>query len=311
MTTITDRPNISANEIRTAPPRHHTPIYRADTLAAMPKFIDCLAFSNQALLDIHKQMQREVRYVADMRRWVLTHGALMLNFAHQIDPTTPPLTATNLYREVSITGMASPNTVTSFLKELEALGYIEALPGPNRRNRAYRMSPFSERMFYIYLGINLGGLDLIDGAGRSDATRADPTILTHMHPIFARLMMIDHAYHTPPTSLTPLINTTIGISVLNEMTRGIGSLSQEHDERIPISIDSASAMAQRYGTSRANVARLLTKVQSAGDFGKDKDGFWISRTLLHDYHCWQALKFAHTSTAFVEAQKERNRALHP
>ncbi|MFW7267819.1 hypothetical protein ACMAUO_07580 [Gluconacetobacter sp. Hr-1-5] len=303
--------NAAEKEAGTATPPRDTPIYNADTLATMPRFMDCLAFSNQALLAIHKQMQREVRYVADMRRWVLTHGALALHFSHQIDPATPPMTATNLYREVSITGMASPNTVTNFLKELEALGYIEALPDKNRRNRAYRMTAFSERMFYIYLGINLGGVDLLDGAGRADATRADPKILTHMHPIFARKMMTDCAYHTPPASIAPLINTTIGISVLNEMTRGIGPLDKGPADRIPIEMDSASAMAQRYGTSRANVARLLAKVQSAGNFGKDEKGPWISGTLLQDYHHWQARKFAHTSTAFVEARRERSRALHP
>ncbi|GBQ92607.1 hypothetical protein AA0522_0080 [Gluconacetobacter liquefaciens NRIC 0522] len=304
------RTHAAEDDIRTAAPLCDAPTYRADILATMPKFMDCLTFSNQALLTIHKQMQREVRYVADMRRWVLTHGALILHFSYQLDPTTPPLTATNLYREVEATGMASPNTVTNFLKEIENLGYIEPLPDRNRRNRAYRMTEFSERMFYIYLDINLGGLDLVDGARRADATRADPKILTHMHPIFARLMMIDHAA-PPPPSLAPLINTTIGISILNEMTSGVGSLSNAHDDRIYISMDSGSAMAQRYGTSRANVARLLLKVQSAGNFGKDEKGQWISRTLLHDYHCWQAIKFAHTSTAFAQAQKERSQARHP
>jgi len=151
--------------------------------------------------------------------WVMTHGALALNFLHKINLDLPPLTATNLFREVEHTGIASPNTVTSYLKEIYARGYITLLPKADRRVRAYAMTEFSEKIFYLYLQISLQGLDLIDGAGRADIANADPRILTHVHPIFARHMLNDPIYYAPPPpSIAALVNTTIGISVLNEMT---------------------------------------------------------------------------------------------
>ena len=116
----------------------------------------------------------------------MTHGALALHFSHKINLDLPPLTATNLFRAVEHTGITSPNTVTSYLKEIHARGYITLLPKADRRVRACAMTEFFEKMFYLYLQISLQGLDLIDGAGRADIASADPRILTHMHPIFAR-----------------------------------------------------------------------------------------------------------------------------
>ena len=149
----------------------------------------------------------------------MTHGALALNFSHKINLDLPPLTATNLFREVEHTGIASPNTVTSYLKEIHARGYITLLLKADWRVRAYAMTEFSEKIFYLYLQISLQRLDLIDGAGRADIASADPRILTHMHLIFARHMLNDPIYYAPPPSIAALVNTTIGISVLNEMTR--------------------------------------------------------------------------------------------
>lgn len=58
-------------------------------------------------------------------------------------------------------------------------------------------------MFYLYLQISLQGLDLIDDAGRADIASADPRILTHMHPIFARKMLNDPVYYAPSVDCTP------------------------------------------------------------------------------------------------------------
>ncbi|WP_146806859.1 hypothetical protein [Acetobacter cibinongensis] len=282
--------------------------YTTDEIVALPGFPQCLSFCNQKLLEIHRKMPREVRYVADLRRWVMTHGALALHFSHQVDPTQPVLSATNLFREIEHIGIASPNTVTSYLKEIHARGYIIALPQADQRVRAYRMTEFSEKMFYLYLQISLQGLDLIDGAGRAERVNSDPRILTYMHPIFARRMLRDPLYYAPPPSIAPLVNTTIGISVLNEMTRAQKEKSTD-DGRVYIHLGSASAMAKHYGVSRGNIARLLSKVQNAGHYGQNASGTWVSAQLLRDHHILQGLKMAHSAAAYREAQKMRTREL--
>ena len=81
--------------------------------------------------------------------WVMTHGALALNFSHKINLDLPPLTATNLFRAVEHTGITSPNTVTSYLKEIHARGYITLLLKADWRVRAYAMTEFSEKIFYL------------------------------------------------------------------------------------------------------------------------------------------------------------------
>ncbi len=285
-----------------------TPIYEAEALSTLPQFLTCLAYCNQALLDIHKQMPREVRYVADVRRWMLTHAALLLHFRRRVDPSAPPLTATNLCHLLKDSSMVSTNTVTNYLKEIQNFGYIEAIPNHDGRVRAYQMSAFSEQMFHVYLSVNLGALDQIDGAGRSEVVRETPAILNHMHPVFAQLMLEDTFLSAPPQSIEPLVNTTVGISILNEMTRSVTASPVGGDERIAVGFDSANAMAQRYGVSRGNVARLLKKVEMANNFGKTEQGSWISGRLVQDYHIWQACKFAHVSSAYVEACKQHAKA---
>ena len=285
-----------------SPPDHQrAPLYTADDLVLSPKFSECLAFCNDALLTLHRQIPREVRYVADIRRWIMTHGALALNFSHKINPALPALSASNLFREISHTGIASPNTVTSYLQEIHARGYIQLLPGDDRRVRAYCMTEFSERMFYLYLRINLQALNKIDGLGRDKDADANPLILTLMHPIFARLMLNDQNYYMPPPSIAPLVNTTIGISILNEMTRDQKSEPPEKGNRIRVQMGSASSMAKHYGVSRGNVSRLLAKLQETDNYGSDEQGAWVSRRLLDDYHHWQTLKFAHSGTAYAQA----------
>lgn len=284
------------------------PVYEAKALATLPQFMKCLAFCNQALLSIHKQMPREVRYVADVRRWFLTHAALLLHFQRRVDPSAPPLTATNLYDLVEDSSMVSRNTVTSYLKEIQNFGYIEAIPSQDGRVRAYQMSAFSEQMFHVYLSVNLQALDQIDGAGRSEVTRTTPEILNHMHPIFANLMLRDTFLSAPPQSIAQLVSTTVGISVLNEMTQSVTASPAGSMERIEIALDSASAMAQRYGVSRGNVARLLKKVEAENDFGKTGKKSWISARLVRDYHQWQARKFAHVSASYVEACRQYDMA---
>ncbi|MBS1098666.1 hypothetical protein JK191_14210 [Gluconobacter sphaericus] len=282
------------------------PVYEAKALAGLPQFMKCLAFCNQALLSIHKQMPREVRYVADVRRWILTHAALLLHFQRRVDPSAPLLTATNLYGLIEDSSMVSPNTVTNYLKEIENFGYIEAVSSQDGRVRAYQMSAFSEQMFHVYLNVNLQALDQIDGAGRSEVTRAKPEILNHMHPIFARLMLRDAFLRAPPQSIVQLVSTTVGMSVLNEMTKSVTELPTGDIDRIEIALDSASSMAQRYGVSRGNIARLLKKIASENDFGKIGKKSWISGRLVRDYHQWQGRKFAHVSSAYVEACHQHN-----
>lgn len=281
-----------------------TPAYTIEELVDLPGFLECLAFCNQQLLTLHRQMPREVRYVADLRRWVMTHGALALHFSHLVDPSLPALSASNLFREIAHTNVASPNTVASFLKELHARGYIALLPKADQRVRAYRMTEFSEKMFYLYLQISLQGLDLIDGAGRADVASSDPRILTYMHPFFARRMLRDPIYYAPSPSIAPLINTTIGISILNEMTR-TQKESPSDNGRVYIHLGSASTMAKHYGVSRGNVARLLAKVQEAGHYGQNDRGTWVSTQLLRDHHRLQALKMSHSASAYAEAYQQR------
>lgn len=129
-----------------------------------------------------------------------------------------------------------------------------------------------------------------------------------MHPIFARRMLHDPLYYAPLSSIAPLVNTTIEISVLNEMTRSQKETPSD-DGRVYVHLGSASAMAKHYDVSRGNIARLLSKVQKAGHYGQNDSGTWVSAQLLRDHHLLQALKMAHSATAYIEAQQMRTREL--
>ncbi|MDQ0318521.1 hypothetical protein QO002_000659 [Pararhizobium capsulatum DSM 1112] len=65
-------------------------------------------------------------------------------------------------------------------------------------------------------------------------------------------------------------------------------------------------LVTRYGVSRSQVVRLLSRAQEVDNLGWSKPPYdgdvWISKRLVDDYMAWQAVKLATISQAFAEAQ---------
>lgn len=257
-----------------------------------------IVFSNDEILTIHQDLPREVRYVADLRRWIMTNGALLLNFSHLMNPTNSPLSAAALYREIAHTGIVSESVVATYLREILALGYTEEMPHLDRRTRAYRMTDFAKRMFGLYLDAHLRGLDRLDGGDRHRTATQRPEVLTRMHPLFARAMLGDQAFFRPPASLSPFLTATAGILILHEVTKDSPTVPAQSTELVPVRFDSADKMSKRYGTSRGHVFRLLSKAKANGDYEIDGRTSCVSARLLRDYRRWQTTKLMHIESAY-------------
>jgi len=264
-----------------------------------------LASAAQDLLDTHLALPQEVHYVADLQRWILSQMTIALHFEHQLDPASAPISPSNLLRAIKDTGIASRNTVHSFLMEMKRYRFIAPLPRQDRRLQAAQATEMSERLIRRYFDIHLRALDTIDDGHRYALSCQYPDILHWAQPRFARLLLALGDWHRPPQSIAKFVRSDSGSSILHALVSSVPPLSAEMTSPIWIGKVSPHAFSQRYRISRTHAARLLGSARDGGLIGwakrSNRGECWISPQLVRDYRHWQAVKLAAVSQAFHEA----------
>lgn len=107
------------------------PSQEAIALTKLPNYYEAFSGELPKFTSFHSAVPAEAHYIADIGRFILTQVALALFFEHQEDQSRPRLTPKALLAEIEHTGLASRNTVQSFLRELVRVGLLEA-PDPDR-----------------------------------------------------------------------------------------------------------------------------------------------------------------------------------
>lgn len=281
------------------------PAYTADALVRMERFRDGLASAARDLLETHLALPREVHYVADLQRWLLSQMTVALHFENRLDPASPPISPMNLIRAMLGAGIASRNTIYTFLQEMRRYGFVVPLPGDDRRQRFSRATEKSERLIRRYFDIHLRALDIVDGGQRYAISCRDPAILFQAQPRFARLLLAQEDWHRPPHSIAKFVRSDSGSSILHDLIKGVPALSADMTSPIGVGKVSPLALSQRYRISKTHTARLFGLAREAGLVGWDRSSnrgeCWISPELVHAYRRWQAVKLAAVSQAFREA----------
>lgn len=277
--------------------------YQADRLMADSRFHDCLVSSAAELLAIHQEIPREVRYLSDLQKWLLSQATLALHFEHRLDPAQPQISPTNLLRFLAGTPIASRNTVLAFLTEIRHYGLVEQVACEDRRQRLFRARPQTEDLICRWYGTHLSALDCIDGAGRAGLLRANPDLILHAQTRMARLLLSSRGWCHPPESVGLLTRAESGSNVLHELAAR--APWQLPAERVWIGPVTVNGIAARYRISQSHTARILARARVAGLIGWELSGnrgdCWVSSGFVTDYRHWQALKFAAISEAFVHA----------
>ncbi|MBK5571227.1 hypothetical protein [Ensifer sp. SSB1] len=280
-----------------------SPPYSAEDLVRMDRFREGLDSAARELLETHLALPREVHYVADLRRWMLSQMTMAMHFEHRQDRTCLPISPGNLARTMS--AIASRNTVHAFLFEMRRYGFVEPLESADGRQRAVRATEMSEQLIRRYFDIHLRALDIIDGGGRFALSRQQPDLLHRAQPRFARLLLARRDWHKPPPSIAKFVRSDSGSSVLHDLIKNVPSLPTDSAAPVWIGKVSPNALSSRYRISRTHTARLFGLAREAGLIGwakkSNRGACWISSALVHDYRYWQAIKLSAVATAFAEA----------
>jgi hypothetical protein len=284
---------------------HPPEAYCAERLVLMDGFRNGLASSARELLATHLALPREVHYVADLQRWMLSQVTITLHFEHLRDPACPPISPGNLVRAVGTTGIASRNTIHAFLMEMRSRCFVVPLANTDRRQRTFRATQMSEDLIRRYFDIHLRALDIIDGGARYALSCQHPELLHQAQPRFTRQLLERPEWYKPPESIAKFVRSDSGSSVLHDLVKDVPSLLMDMSSPIWIGKVSPNWFSSRYRISKTHISRLFGVAREAGLIGwanrSNRGECWISPNLAHDYRCWQAIKLAAISKAFHES----------
>jgi hypothetical protein len=271
----------------------------------MDRFREGLEMSARELLETHLALPREVHYVADLQRWMLSHMTMALHFEHLNDRQALPISPGNLVRAIGDTAIASRNTIHAFLMEMRRYRFIAPLESADGRQRAARATDMSEELIRRYFDIHLRALDHIDGGARFRMSQQDPHLLHRAQPRFARLILEESDWHKPAASIAKFVRSDSGSSVLHDLVKSVPTPPPGRMAEVWIGKVSPNAFSTRYRISRTHTARLFGQVRAAGLIGwakaSNRGDCWISTALVRDYRYWQALKLAAVSRGFEAA----------
>lgn len=280
--------------------------YSAIELLADPRFRTCLAASASELLATHSEIPREVRYVADLQKWVLSQATLALHFTHQVDCSAPRLSPTALLRSLEGTGIASRNTLNTFLQEMVHYGLAAPLPSPDRRQRSLIATPLAEALISRWTFTHIVALDQMDQGDRSARFAASPAMIRLIQPKMTQLLLGDPEWLAPKAGVGLFTHSGQGSNLLHHM---LSHLPWDiPNDWVEVGRITARDLAAHYLISQSHISRLLQAAEKAGLLrwrDVDRRGPCEAAThLVHDYRAWQAAKFAALSTGFKEAASQ-------
>jgi len=277
--------------------------FEPDELVANSRFSECLSKSASALLAIHRRLPREVRYVADIQKWLLSQTTLALHFEHANDPQNPPISPTNLLNLLRGLPIASKNTALAFLQEMRHYKMVEEIPSSDRRRHLFKATIETEQLIGLWVLTHMEALDAIDDGFRAELMQMQPELLNHVQPLMTRQLIQNPAWYDPPESIAIFTQADSGTSIIHDLaTRAPWELS---GEVIWIGPATSHSIAAQYVVSQSHTARILARSRIAGLIGwelpRSRGNCWVSANLVQDYRYWQALKFSALSKALFQA----------
>lgn len=279
------------------------PAHDAATLLGNPAFAHCLHGAAGDLLAAHQKIPREVRYLADIQKWMLSQATISLHFAHLLDPERPPLSPGALLELLRGTQVASRNTILSFLQEMRQYGLVAPLPDADRRRRNLSATPHAEAVFAIWFETHLRALDLFDGGQRVNLLQRRPDLLARAQPLMTARLLHDPAWTLPPQAVALFTRTASGSNILHHLASR--APWEGASQWVAIGSVTAQAIAGQYLISQSHTARLLSRAAEAGLLRWHGTGHArrceISQDLVRQYRLWQAVKFAALSAAVSTA----------
>ncbi len=270
---------------------------------ANSRFHNCLTDTAAELLAITARLPREVRYMSDMQKWLLSHATLALHFEHLTSANRPPISPTSLLKFLHGTPVASRNTTVAFLQETLHYKLVEPIPAQDRRRRLFRARPETEELIRLWLTTHLVPLDGMDGGNRVELMRTYPDLLRYAQPLMTRELLHRSDWCRPVASIANFTHAESGDNVLHDIASRAPWVFS--GDKVWIGKVTSNSISARYRMSQSNTARMLARARDSGLMGWERPGnrgdCWISAILVQDYRYWQALKFSAITKAMHHA----------
>lgn len=270
-------------------------------------FSSFAASTRQAALEmiaIHDSAPRVVRYVSDLRRWLLTQAMLALHFEHKTDPSLNILTAKELMAFIAENKVATRNTVTAFLAEMRAYKLFNDIEIEDKRNHPLVASDRAEGLIREWFDSHMRSLDALDGGYRAERSAEDPRLLYYAQPIAVRKLVNHPGWNDPSPGVMAYTGSAAGSNIIHDLIAR-APVNGGGTGKFVIGKVKPTDLSSRYGLSPAQTKRVINRSQELGDIGWTTPPFkgdcWISARLVEDYRLWQAVKFSALSEAVAAA----------
>lgn len=296
--------------------------YGVADLLAHPHFSDCLVRTTGNLMAARDAHPIELRYLADLQRWMLTQAALVLHFEHLRDADKPPISPVALLALLQGTGIASRNTTLSFLAEARHYGLLQPIPATDRRRHDHVATEKVVALFGLWFEPQLGALDALDHGTRQSLLHRFPQAMALAQPLMARHILRQRGWTHPARGVAIFAGAVSGSNILHDIValalmsgfareEGRGNvrdgrpIDRSGRGRFWIGPITSTGIAARYLISQSHASRLLARARAAGLMGWASRGSrgecWVSDGLVRDYRVWQAIKFRAISVGFAWA----------
>lgn len=262
------------------------------------KFPAALHESSKKLLDLHNVAPRTARYVANIPKWLLTQGIVLLHFERLLDKSAPSLTIASLLNLLNNNNVkaVSKNTAVSHLAEMRMYGLLsDDVTTQSRRSRPLILAEAGEVLVRKWFEGHLHSLDCLDGGNRFASLLKKPELLHSTHPQAIRTLLTEKAWSDPPKIIATFAWVESGSNILHDLFLRVPP-RLDLPERIWVGPVRASNITSNYIISRSHGQRLIARARELELLGWEKAGnggaLWISRELIDAYRLWQAHKYA-------------------
>lgn len=236
-------------------------------------------------------------------RWLMGQIALALHFRGCSSGKGGGINSAQVLDLVCRHGVASRNTADAFLKEMLKYGFARYVPGAaDRRTRPIEPTEISLDAIHGWIGMHLATLDRLDRGRRLETYLGTPGAMAALHPSIADGLLSSAGVRRPERTFSLFTWLNNGGVIMDWLIAGIEETNAEA-ERVPTSIASIAAMAQRLNLSRTHLSRKLRDAEALGSIGwqgkRGESVMWVSSGFRREYAAAQAVKLAIIDSAFA------------
>lgn len=278
------------------------------TLANSRRFAEAMAVMAGQLGGQFDETPRLARALVSHQRWMMTQAAFALFADHATGRDLGPgLTASTLTDWICGMGIASRNTVLTYVDQMVSYRFIRLHPQSRKRPRSFELVEASVEAMQSWFAANLASLDHVDDGCRLGQFLQHPELLLLVQPDFARQCIDDQAWREPDSRIGLFQWTESGALVMDRFVE-LTMRAPLADGFYDLGMVDIPAMAERFVMSRTHLQRALKKAEEQGCIRRTGQGrtsrVYLAEAFLGDYLAWLARK-----SAILDAVFERELAL--